>query len=314
VSSEPAQQSPYPQPSKPYWTAGKIIALILVVLVVVSAAAAAGVYYYYLNRPTPAGVSSVCSNGATNYPSCNSCSSGQSFVSGTCYNNCTNGATNPPACSNNVCSNGATNYPTCTVFQTTTTITCDPNTVHVNFTQSSCTVTVSDTTIPTGMVGISCTGRPGYTYGDCSTTPPSNTCSLSGVSSTSATCTFSVTATGPEASEIIYANYQGDTTHLSSSGQFALTVTPPPTTVTVTGTASVYGTATAKSIQFVDSQTGVSYLALINSGTYTINLTNFRTYDVIINWTNLGVGGSTTCPSALQLKSYSDTWYANYQC
>ena len=311
MSSEPVAPSTYPQPSKPHWTAGKIIALVLVVLVVVSAAAAAGVYYY-LNRPVANGVSSICSNGATNYPSCNTCSSGQSFVNGTCYNNCTNGATNPPACSNNVCSNGATNYPTCTVFQTTTTVTCDPSTVHVNLTQSSCTVTVSDTTIPTGTVGLSCTARPGYTHGDCSSTNP--TCSLSGVSSTSATCILSVTATGPEASEIIYANYQGDNTHLSSSGQFTLTVTPPPTTVTVTGTASVYGTATAKSIEFVDSQTGVSYLALINSGTYTINLANFRTYNVIINWTILGIGGSTTCPSPLQLRSYSDTWYANYQC
>ncbi len=42
----------------------------------------------------------TCTNGATNFPSCNN-------------NVCTNGATNFPTCSNNVCTNGATNFPSC---------------------------------------------------------------------------------------------------------------------------------------------------------------------------------------------------------
>ena len=68
----------------------------------------------------------TCVNGATNPPTCNVCSAGQSFAFGACYPNCTNGALNPPIC--NVCSagqtfvsgscvascsNGASNPPTC---------------------------------------------------------------------------------------------------------------------------------------------------------------------------------------------------------
>ncbi len=309
------QPAPYypPQPQKPYWTAGKIIALVLVIIAGVSAAGA-GLFYYSNTRSTASvnPVSSTCSNGATNYPSCNTCASGQSFVSGSCVSNCTNGATNPPACSNNVCNNGATNYPTCTVFQTTTTLTCNPSTVRVNLTETSCTVTVSDTTIPTGIVGISCTGRPGRAYGDCSTTP-SGSCSLSGVSGYSSTCIFTAIATGPGTSEIIYANYQGDSTHLSSSGQFTLTVTPPPTTVTVTGTATVIGVATATQIDFINTSSGLTYTALIYSGSYTITLTNFQSYNVILHWRVLGLSGTTVC-GTLDLHSYADTWYANYRC
>ncbi|MFZ2038550.1 MAG: carboxypeptidase-like regulatory domain-containing protein, partial [Minisyncoccia bacterium] len=55
----------------------------------------------------------TCTNGATNYPTCdNICTNGATNFP-TCDNNvCTNGATNFPTC-NNICTNGATNYPTC---------------------------------------------------------------------------------------------------------------------------------------------------------------------------------------------------------
>lgn len=72
----------------------------------------------------------VCSNGATNFPGCNTCPAGKIFSYGQCIdqptcsngatnwphcnnNQCTNGATNWPHCNNNVCTNGATNYPWC---------------------------------------------------------------------------------------------------------------------------------------------------------------------------------------------------------
>ncbi len=260
----------------------------------------------------PACNNNVCTNGATNYPACSICPSGQTLAGGQCYQNCTNGATNPPACNNNTCSNGATNYPTCSIFATATTLTCIPSTVHVNLTQSTCTATVSDTTIPTGTVGISCTGRPGRTYGDCNAP---NTCSLSGVSIDASSCVFTVMATGPETSEVIYANYQGDSTHTSSSGQFILTVIPPPSTVTVTGTASTTGLGTtAYKIDFTDTVSGLTYSAAVNSNSYTITLTNFRTYNVFIDW-NGALGSSGTCSAGtLHLQSYADTWTANYQC
>lgn len=68
-----------------------------------------------------------CTNGATNYPDCNACPAGQSYIGGNCQSVCTNGATNYPACNtcvagytlvNGTCSapclNGATNTPSCT--------------------------------------------------------------------------------------------------------------------------------------------------------------------------------------------------------
>ncbi len=67
-----------------------------------------------------------CLNGATNPPTCNTCSAGQTFAFGVCYANCTNGATNPPTCNScplgqtlvagtcvASCINGATNPPAC---------------------------------------------------------------------------------------------------------------------------------------------------------------------------------------------------------
>lgn len=83
--------------------------------------------------PTTPTTPSSCTNGATNYPSCNnntttSCSNGATNYP-SCDNNnnnnnnnndttptCSNGATNYPSCNNNpapTCSNGATNYPSC---------------------------------------------------------------------------------------------------------------------------------------------------------------------------------------------------------
>lgn len=68
----------------------------------------------------------TCTNGATNYPSCNICPSGQVLVNGQCVNNCTNGAVNPPECNQcpagytfadgqcvAPCTNGTMNPPSC---------------------------------------------------------------------------------------------------------------------------------------------------------------------------------------------------------
>ena len=65
------------------------------------------------------GISALCSNGATNYPSCTTfvCANGASnYPTCSTYSMCSNGATNFPACTTTtlVCLNGMTNYPTCT--------------------------------------------------------------------------------------------------------------------------------------------------------------------------------------------------------
>jgi hypothetical protein len=99
VSKEPEDPGPYPyEPAAqgPFWAPTRIIALVLVVVIGVSAVGA-GVYYHPVSPIPPL---RVCNNGATNYPSCTTCSSGQTLVNGTCYSNCTNGATNPPYCNN----------------------------------------------------------------------------------------------------------------------------------------------------------------------------------------------------------------------
>lgn len=98
---------------KSTWTTGKIVALVLVIVLIASVSGFAG-FNYLVNRPVSTSSSSHnCTNGATNYPGCNVCPSGQGLVGNQCQTVCTNGATNPPACSNSNCSNGATNPPTC---------------------------------------------------------------------------------------------------------------------------------------------------------------------------------------------------------
>jgi hypothetical protein len=97
------------------WTAGKIVALVLAIVLIVGVSGFAG-FNYLINKPSPSSSSSrTCTNGATNYPGCNVCPTGQTLDGGQCHNPCSNGATNPPACNTNVCSNGATDFPHCTV-------------------------------------------------------------------------------------------------------------------------------------------------------------------------------------------------------
>jgi len=113
VSPKPLDSTPSQPSKKPYWTSGKIVALILVAVLVVGVSGFAG-FRYVSNRPNASSnVSNNCNNGATNYPGCDVCPDGQTRVEGQCYNSCTNGATNPPTCSNNLCNNGATNPPAC---------------------------------------------------------------------------------------------------------------------------------------------------------------------------------------------------------
>jgi hypothetical protein len=287
----------------------------------------------------------ACSNGATNYPSCNSCSSGQILTGGSCVSNCTNGATNPPSCTsyspcsngaNNppacttfnpcsngatnpptcnifpTCSNGATNYPQCSMFDTATTITCTPSTIETHsLVSTSCRVTVTSThapTEPTGSVGFTASGTTawyangapctltlatGYTY-----------CDITGV-----------TTTGPSGTMTINAEYGGDSTHSSSGGSFDLTVNNPPSTVTVSGSVSTVGAGTSPyKIEFDDVSTGVGTSTLVSSGSYSISLTNLRTYDVIVYWTG-ALGSSGTCSGGtLSLQSPTVGAIADYRC
>jgi hypothetical protein len=74
---------PPPQPPKPYWTAGKILALALVVILV-AGLFGFGAFNYVRQNSLFRTLSNSCSNGAINHPSCNSCPSTQYYDNGQC--------------------------------------------------------------------------------------------------------------------------------------------------------------------------------------------------------------------------------------
>ncbi len=96
-------------------TTGKVVALVLVAVVIVGVTGFAGFNYLTNKQSSPSSSAGACTNGATNYPGCDFCASGQTFTGGRCHTVCTNGATNPPTCNGNVCSNEATDFPQCSV-------------------------------------------------------------------------------------------------------------------------------------------------------------------------------------------------------
>ncbi len=77
----PSQPS---QPQKSYWTAGKIVALVLVAVLIVGVSGFAAFNYLNNRLNSPSGSSNSCSNGATNYPSCNICPPTQYYDTGQC--------------------------------------------------------------------------------------------------------------------------------------------------------------------------------------------------------------------------------------
>ncbi len=164
---------------------------------------------------------------------------------------------------------------------------------------------MSDTTIPTGLVGESCSQQ-------CvgSNAP---TCTLSGTTSDTSSCGFDTTSPNGvfQQTIIVYANYQGDSTHLSSSGQFTMTA---PSTVSVSGTVSpqsgCVGCSVTK-VEFIKSPSGQTYSA--TSSSFTISLQNLHSYSVVIYWS--GTFGSGSCTRSLTLNQFSDAaTMSGYQC
>ena len=338
-NQQPAPFQPPSQPQKPNWTTGKIVALILVALLVAGVSGFAA-FNYYGRQFSP---TQPCSNGATNYPTCNSCSSGQTLTGGSCTNNCTNGATNPPsctsysACSNGAnnppacttfnpcsngatnpptcnifptCSNGATNYPQCSMFNTATSITCNPITIETHsLVSAACMITVTSTqapTEPTGNVGFTASGTTAWSANGAP-------CTLT-LATGFAYCNISdVTTTGPSGTMTINAEYGGDTSHAKSTGSISLTVDNPPSTVTVSGSVSTTGLFTSPSeIEFISSA-AVGYYASASSGSYSVDLPNLTTYSVIVYWVSGSFSGSCNA-GTLTLEAPTSSWYANYSC
>ena len=296
MSPDPILQEVRKRPKGPSL---RIVAIVVIVVIVLFAAVA-GFYHGNItgNNSPLTSASKTCTNGATDYPHCHN-------------NQCTNGATNYPRCNNNPCPNGALNPPACTIYNTQTSLTCNPSTVHVNRTKSDCIVAVTDTTVPTGTVSASCTPRPGHTTGDC--TPTS--CTLAAASTTSSSCQFSLNATGPGATMDVCANYPGDSTHQKSSNCFTLAVLQPPASVTVSGTATVNGLfATPTEIHFVSTLTGQTYRSLVKSGSYTLSLPNFQNYNVTISYDDTLTGSGSCTAGTLTLHSYDDAVQVNYRC
>jgi len=116
----------------------------------------------------------------------------------------------------------------------------------------------------------------------------------------------------------IHAGYGGDATHESSIGNFNLDVVNLPSTVTVSGTAGVFGVGVAYQIGFVNTVTGVGYTAVVTgagagtSGDYTIILPNLATYSVTVYYKAV-TNGSTAC-GTLTVQTAADALTANYKC
>jgi hypothetical protein len=150
--------------------------------------------------------------------------------------------------------------------------------------------------------------------------PTSNTNTSCSCVLSSGSCTIkSVTDVGSCTSNFtVYAQYNGDASHQGSSGQFTLDVQCPPSSVTVSGTAGVYGIGVAYRIGFVDTVTGIGYTAVVynagpgTSGTYSISLPNLASYFVTVYY-SASTNGSTAC-GTLNLQSTVDTLTANYKC
>src|SRR2546427_2904898 len=80
VSKGPLSLPPVQGSQKSSWATGKVVAAVLVVVLIVGVLGFAG-FNYLINRPSsPSSSSSTCANGATSYPGCNLCPSGQSFA------------------------------------------------------------------------------------------------------------------------------------------------------------------------------------------------------------------------------------------
>jgi hypothetical protein len=148
--------------------------------------------------------------------------------------------------------------------------------------------------------------NPTGTNYNCSCVLTSGSCTISGVTN-EGSCTSDFT---------VYAQYNGDTHHQGSSGQFAFKSVCPPSTVTVSGTAGVGGVGVAYQIGFVNTATGVGYTAVIygagsgTSGTYSISLPNLASYTVTVYYHAI-LNGTSSCGS-LNLYSTSSTFVANY--
>jgi hypothetical protein len=95
--------------SNRFWTSKKVAAssaaLLIAVFIVVG-----GVYHGH------SGPSILCTNGAVNYPSCDSCNSPEQYNASTHTCSCTGGYLNPPYC-NRYCVNSAVNPPNCDICQ-----------------------------------------------------------------------------------------------------------------------------------------------------------------------------------------------------
>ncbi len=225
---------------------------------------------------------------------------------------CSNGASNYPAC--NMCANGASNPPSCNMWPTTTSITCSATTlVNHNLNSTSCEIRVSSQapTLPTGSVGV---GASGSLPLHANNVP----CTLTVFVGYSYCTITEVSTSAPAGTLTLNASYAGDSTNVKSTGSVSLTVVDPPRSVTVSGTAGVFGVGVAYRIGFVDKATDVGYTATVygagagTSGTYTISLPNLTTYAVTVYY-SATINGSTAC-GTLPLQSISDTLTSNYKC
>jgi hypothetical protein len=205
-------------------------------------------------------------------------------------------------------------------YPSLTNLSCSPTSATVNFTSITCSASVG----PSSSNSAKPSGQIIYSTSDSRYVLSSTSCSLTPeASQTISRCqtTFVVTSNLPN-SQIngftnITAYYIGDAVYSTSQASFQLAISPPPLTVTVSGTATTTGLLThATGLRFVNTVTGTSYQALVKSDTgYTANLPNQQTYKVTLFYAdNLGLQTGSCSAGALIVQQEQTVMTADFRC
>lgn len=205
-------------------------------------------------------------------------------------------------------------------YPTTTSGSCDLQFLFRNVTFVTCTATV----IPSSSQLVVATGQVAWSLSDPRFSLESPSCMLNRVgTSNDASCTIGgrvISRLSPSQYGTLQVNltisYLGDASHLGSmSGPIRMTISPPPQTVAVAGTATSNTLPNlATGLEFTDMTTQTIYKAPVTSGMYDVTLTNLRQYKVTLFYVN-SMGAMASCSvGTLTLQTGSSTWTADYSC
>lgn len=205
-------------------------------------------------------------------------------------------------------------------YPTVTSGSCDLSSLVVNFTSIDCT----DHVEPGSSYPVAVSGQVTWTLSDSRFTFEHPSCTLTG---TSPPNLMGCTITSRVISRLlpseygtlhltVIANYTGDASHSGSLGGYLqMAISPPPPTVTVSGSATSSGLLThATALEFTNTATATVYKATLTSNNYDVTLPNLQQYEVTLFYANtLGVGGSCNA-GTLTVQTDQSTLTADYSC